>query len=103
MTDRLVISEKQGDRQIETYERAGVPDLYVDGFHGISASGATIKINLFTRVAPDADKVITHERREVVCRLVLGLDTFFSVVQALGGVADQLRGQLQPQTPRQTQ
>jgi hypothetical protein len=103
MNDRLILAEKQGEKQIETYEPIGVPEVYVDGFHGIYASGATIKIHFFSRVMPDPEKSATHERREIVSRVVLGVDTFLAVVQALNGVADQLRKDLQVRVaePRQ--
>jgi hypothetical protein len=96
--DLLLRTETDGQVQ-ELYDRPGAPELYVDGFHGFFAAGATIKLNLFTRAfqpsAVDGAAKLEVDRRELAARLVMGVDTFFSVVEALNRVASNLKSHLE--------
>jgi hypothetical protein len=92
----ILRAEKDGVIQ-ELYDRPGAPEIYVDGFHGIFAAGATIKFNLFTRPfqveAPEEGQMVKLkvDRREVAARIVMGVDAFFATVDALNEVAAELK------------
>jgi hypothetical protein len=78
MSDRLILTSQEDGKTIEVYES---PDnnleIYVDGVHGMMLSGATVKINCFTR---DFSRDENVDRRSVACRLVMNVETFFDVV-----------------------
>lgn len=71
------------DRQVE---------VYTDGVQGVVAAGPIIKINWFSRGStPPVTGPQQIEERDVVVRTVMGLDTFFAVLDFLKSVEAELR------------
>jgi hypothetical protein len=95
MTKKLISStEPQGaNPAFRLYENDGVnPEVYIDGMHGIAVMGAVVKMNCFTRgyIEP-AQQTDGVEDRIVACRLVMGLDTFFGVINLVKNMEELLK------------
>ncbi len=92
MAEKLIASLKQGQQTLNLYESTDRnPEIYVDGAQGLMAAGQTLKVNLFTRRMDTTPQV---ENRNVACRLVMGIDTFFSLVDFLNSTAEQMKKDL---------
>lgn len=91
MAEKLIGSLKQGQQTLNLYESTDRnPEIYIDGAQGVMAAGQTLKVNLFTRHM-DMDTNPQVENRYVACRLVMGVDTFFSLVDFLNSTAEQMK------------
>ncbi len=92
MAEKLIGSLKQGQQTLNLYESTDRnPEIYIDGAQGVMAAGQTLKVNLFTRHMDTNPQV---ENRNVACRLVMGIDTFFSLVDFLNSTAEQMKKDL---------
>src|SRR5262245_18999105 len=88
--------EKQPGATYQLYEDGGInPEIYIDGMQGVVILGPVIKINCFTRGFATPAAAGQVEERDVACRLVMGIDTFFSVVDWLKSVSDDLRPKIE--------
>jgi hypothetical protein len=98
MTDRLIMAYSEENKVFELFENSvRNPEIFVDGVQGISVAGASIKVNFFTRGASLPLQAPGSERRDVACRLVMGMDTFLSVVDFLKKIEAEFRAKM----PRQ--
>ena len=97
MAERLVAKTTQRGQALELYESGDRnPEVFVDGVQGFMVNGATVKLNCFSRAFHSTAEA---ERRDVACRLVMGVDTFLAVADFLNAQAVQLRKNLaKPQT-----
>jgi hypothetical protein len=93
MSDRLVFALDLGNgKSAELYESTDYnPELHVDGIQGMLVNGATVKLNFFSRIYPTVPDV---ERRQLVCRMVMGVDTFLSVADYFKQYAEKLQRDL---------
>ena len=92
MAEKLISTLKQGQQTLNLYESTDRnPEIYIDGAQGLMAAGQTLKINLFTRRMDTTPQV---ENRNVACRLVMGMDTFFNLVEFLNTTAEQMKKDL---------
>jgi hypothetical protein len=92
MAERLVAKTTQRGQALELYESGDRnPEVFIDGVHGLMVNGATVKLNCFSR---SINSTAEAERRDVACRLVMGVDTFFAVADFLNAQAAQLRKSL---------
>lgn len=67
-------------------------EIYVDGVHGFMINGLTVKMNLYSRgFHSDGTKILEGERREVVCRLVMALDTLLSLSKYLNEQVERVK------------
>jgi hypothetical protein len=84
-----------GEVTYRLYENVGsTPEIYIDGGQGVHVVNTIVKVNCFTRgAAIPAMQPGQIEERQVVCRLVMGTDTFLSFADWLQGVAAQIRSQ----------
>ena len=62
-------------------------EIYIDGIQGMRLVGPVVKLNCFTRGAAMPASPGGTEEREVACRLVMGVDTFFSIVEWLKNIS----------------
>ena len=93
MAERKVFELQRDGKTLELWEEASaVPEFFADGIHGISFSGSIVKFNFFTTDMGEEGNI---ERRHVVCRLVLGIDTFFSVAQYLTTMAEDVKKKME--------
>ena len=102
---RLIIEAKQSvggpEATYRLYETPGVAqELYIDGLQGLTIVGPVVKINCFTRGAQTPTQAGGVEERDVVCRLVMGTDTFLAVATWIRQIEAELRPKLTtPQQP----
>jgi hypothetical protein len=101
---RLIIESKQSvggaDATYRLYETPGIAqELYIDGMQGLTVVGPVVKINCFTRGAQTPAQTGAVEEREVVCRLVMGVDTFLAITEWLRSVESELRPKLAAPQP----
>jgi len=79
-------------------DEVGGPEIYVEGVHGISATGSTVKLNMFT-TSPESTPQLM--RRELVCRLAMPIEEFIEFAKFIGDVAQDFRRMTGPQgTPQ---
>jgi hypothetical protein len=100
MSERLSLRAEQGEGSekvvFELYESTDRNlEIFTEGIHGISIVGPIAKINFFTRGAAIPSQ---PERRDLACRLVMGVDTFLAIADQLKAAADELRPKIQIQT-----
>lgn len=99
MADRLVgkTVDNRG-KTCELYEPEGQNvEVFVDGIQGLEARGPNIKFNFYRAVPnhlPENERDENLERRVIASRVVMGVDTFLSVVDWLNNTAAEVRGQL---------
>lgn len=67
-------------------------NLFIDGIQGALISSHAIKINCFSRILAPLSEQNTEER-VVVGRLVVNIDTFFSSLEILNAITDQIKQQ----------
>jgi hypothetical protein len=79
-------------------DEVGGPEIYVEGVHGISATGSTVKLNMFT-TSPESTPQLM--RRELVCRLAMPIDEFIEFAKFIGEVARDFQQMSGPQSPPQ--
>lgn len=83
MTEKLLIRSERGpDGNYDVVEpKAGVPEIYVDGFVGITFSVSTVKIDLYSSTGAEIaeDKLI--DQRELKLRLVVPTISFLELCQ----------------------
>jgi hypothetical protein len=100
MSERLSLKVEQGEgpgkSTFELYESTDRNvEIFTEGVHGLSIVGPIVKINFFTR----GGAIPTQpERRDLACRLVMGVDTFLALADQLKAAADELRPKVQVQT-----
>lgn len=89
MAEKLVSTIKQETQTLKLWESTDRNlEIFIDGAQGVTGTGHTVKLNLFTRRFDSTPEV---ENRDVACRLVMGIDTFFSLVDFLNGTSEQLK------------
>lgn len=95
MGERLVVRSEDGQgNAIELYESTDRNlEVHVDGIHGLSVRGTTVKFNFFT--LPPQTGGENSQRREVACRVTMGVETFLSVAAFLQQQADSIRRNVQ--------
>jgi hypothetical protein len=106
MTRRLVLETRQslGGASEATYQLFETPgtfvEAYIDGVQGLSVVGPIVKLNCFSRGMRPPAQAGEVEERDVVCRLVMGTDTFFAFAEWIRSVEADLKGKLAvpPQT-----
>ncbi|HUT51037.1 MAG TPA: hypothetical protein VM325_17030 [Alphaproteobacteria bacterium] len=69
-------------------DEVGGPEIYVEGVHGITATGSTVKLNMFT-TSPESTPQLM--RRELVCRLAMPIDEFMEFAKFVAEVAKDFR------------
>lgn len=75
-------------------DEVGGPEIYVEGVHGISATGSTVKLNMFT-TSPESTPQLM--RRELVCRLAMPIEEFIEFAKFVGDVARDFSRMAGPQ------
>ena len=107
MSTRIIIREKADDGSvIEVLEPDFVNEILIDGVHGLIGRGAILRVNLFRvgfredlEATPTSGGLkmtqIKGERREVVCRLAMSVQTFHAVAEWFGKNAEAMK-QLKP-------
>lgn len=94
MTEKLIGTLKQGNQTLNLYESTDRnPEIYVDGAQGILGTGHVVKVNLFT-VRTDSTQEV--QNRNIACRLVMGIDVFFSLADFLHSFAEQMKKDMNP-------
>lgn len=81
MTEKsLVRSERGPEGNYDLLEpEAGVPEIYVDGFVGISFSVSTIKLDLYSSTGIEHIEGKQIDRRELKLRLVMPTGNFLEL------------------------
>ena len=71
-------------------------EIFCDGIQGMQVRGPNVKFNLY-RTIPDFrdNKDEKHEKRVVAARIVMGVDTFLSVVDWLSENSKSIRDNVQ--------
>jgi hypothetical protein len=88
MLNKLV-EQKSGGKRIVLYgHEDGEQEIYIDGAHGVTLTGTVVKINMFT-VAPTFGEE-NEERREIVARLVMQIQTFVALAEFLNSTLQSL-------------
>ncbi|MDH3475933.1 MAG: hypothetical protein OEM59_19820 [Rhodospirillales bacterium] len=77
-------------------DEVGGPEIYVEGVHGITANGSTVKLNMFT-TSPESTPQLM--RRELVCRLAMPIEEFIEFAKFVGEVARDFSQMAGPQAP----
>jgi len=94
----LIVSISGDDKKDLNLYESSVPslELYVDGIQGMMVGGAVAKLNFFTLDWPSAKTGDQRkgERRRVACRMVMTLDTLFSVAEYLHKQAQEIKSQI---------
>lgn len=95
MGERLVVRSDDGQgNAVELYESTDRNlEVHVDGIHGLSVRGTTVKFNFFT--LPPQTGGENTQRREVACRVTMGVETFLSVAEFLRQQAESIRSNVQ--------
>ena len=78
-------------------------EVFVDGMQGIQVRGPIVKINMYRTVPNHGVSELPegHEKRVVTSRMVMGIDTFMSVVKWLNESSDSMIAAMpQAETPR---
>jgi hypothetical protein len=84
-----------GGMMVELWgDEVGGPEIYVEGVHGITATGSTVKLNMFT-TSPESTPQLM--RRELVCRLAMPIEEFMEFAKFVGDVARDFRQMAGPQ------
>lgn len=84
-----------GGMMVELWgDEVGGPEIYVEGVHGITATGSTVKLNMFT-TSPESTPQLM--RRELVCRLAMPIDEFIEFAKFVGDVARDFSRMAGPQ------
>ncbi len=98
MSDRQIFTDDKGS---VLYGRSeGDLEIHVDGVWGFTRSGATAKVNFYTRALnTDGDNPVPGERREVAVRLAMSIDNFISVARYLNKQADDIESELLTMPP----
>ena len=74
-----------GGMMVELWgDEVGGPEIYVEGVHGVSATGSTVKLNMFT-TSPESTPQLM--RRELVCRLAMPIEEFIEFAKFVADVA----------------
>lgn len=72
-------------REARLYESSDTnPEVFIDGVQGLLVQGLTVKVNCFRRAVDQSlESTSEFERRDVACRLVMGMDTFLALTDFL--------------------
>ena len=99
MSERVVYKDDRENVLIGTeHDR----EIYVDGIWGLSVRGpqSIVKLNLysngFAEMEDGESPAGNCERRELVCRLVMGIGTFLSISRHLTATAEQIESRIGP-------
>jgi len=88
MTLRKVHEVKAGDRTIELIaDDSGVPELFVEGLHGILVGNTHVKLNLYSVT----DQAEGRETRQLITRLVMPMDSYAEFAGRVSNHARELR------------
>ena len=81
MTEKsLIRSERGPDSNFDLLEpAAGVPEIYIDGFVGITFSVSTVKIDLYTSTGLKQTEGKQIDQRELKLRLVVPTGNFLEL------------------------
>ncbi|MEL6582598.1 MAG: hypothetical protein AAFQ36_02090 [Pseudomonadota bacterium] len=84
MTLRRMHEAKAGDTTIQLFgDDAGVPEMFVEGIHGIRFAGTHVKMNLYTV----AEQEPNLEQRQLVARLVMPIGSYLDMAAMIAGHA----------------
>jgi hypothetical protein len=81
------VSDKQAGQQ-PIRVGAAVPEIYVDGYQGVSFKDGVVKLNFYS-LQLDPSSNVTY--KDVAARLTLSTGTLVSVHAALGNLLKDLR------------
>lgn len=86
-------TEAAEGKKIELVGRGeGEQEFYVEGIHGMNVSGPVLKMNFYTLAI---DSSPANQRRESVCRIVMGLPQFFQMAQFFAQLSAKMREEAQ--------
>ncbi|MGN7613975.1 hypothetical protein ACQZV8_18050 [Magnetococcales bacterium HHB-1] len=80
--------KNEGQKVTVVGDDRGDIETYADGVHGIRVLGPNVKLNLYTL---STDSTPDNQRREIVSRLVMPVDSFLELSEYLGEQARVIR------------
>lgn len=79
--------DKGGEQAAPLVDNPDAPEIFVDGYRGVSMRGGIVKFNFFTsRLSADLSK----GEDVLACRLAMTIPTVASVYEALGRLLDDM-------------
>ena len=90
---RAILTIQRDGKNLTLHENDSAnPELFVDGIHGWAAMGSVVKVSFFrSLVSFEEDGAAPADRRDLSCRLVMGIDIFLSVADFLASAAKDIR------------
>ena len=92
MKRELILRTQKGEITQELYAPDGpLPEIYIDGIHGLAATGTIVKLNCYTREFQSSEVL---DIRVMNCRLVMGIDTFIAISDFLKTHSEKMQTEM---------
>ncbi len=77
-----------GNQQPPVRIGPSVPEIYVDGYQGVSFKDGVVKLNLYSL---QLDPASNATYKDIVCRATMSTNTLLNIHAALGGLIKDLQ------------